>query len=208
MKNLFQILTVLTLVAFIAPSVAQAQTDSWAQAQAAVQAALPDGVTLATATPAQIESALDAVLENLGGEAFANLAGEIAAVIAEAQPATANVVTGSVIRRVPAGRVAAVTTSVAANVAVAVRGQAGAPSTSSIVTSATNAGAARSDQVNTAATARAVVVAVPTARAEVQLDLGLSDSDFPSPQLVDDLIIDPIEIEDPDNEDPSPMGNR
>lgn len=211
MKNLIQILTLLALVAIIAPTVAQAQTDARIQAQAELQAVLPEGVTLETATTAEIEAALDAVLSSLGGEAFADLAGALAAVIADAQPAMSNQAASGVISRVPAARVAGVTNSVASSVAVAVRGRSGAPSTSAIVTAATNAGSARSNQVSAASTARAVIAVIPAARAQIQLDLGLSDGQLTTPAAtaLGGPASDPLsEIFDiPDNEEASPSTN-
>lgn len=199
MKRLFQFITAITLLAVVAPIVAVAQTDARERARAALEAGLPDGVTLQTATAAQIDAALDAALQSLGGEEFTNLSGEIAGILAEAQPTQAEAIIRATIRRVPSGNVGAAAGLIASGVAGATQGVSGAPTARSIA-NATILAASQRSAIDTQNVVNQVARAVPSAAAELLEQTPVEPT--PSGEPAEEE-----ELEVPDFEDPSPTAS-
>jgi hypothetical protein len=232
MKPFIQFIALVVLTSVMAPVVADAQQSAnRARAQQAIEAVLPEGVTLATATLEQIEAAIASLGDSLSGDDFAELSGEMAAIFSEARPELAASTAAAIVRSAPADHVASVAVSVAANSAVSSSGRAGASSASQIAQSVSAAAAPRGG-VPSQALAQAIVNSVPTAAAEISETMNVQvtapaapiappSGTAPVPPAPADPTtvvpgpVDPIEddsdpdIEVPeDPEDPSPMANQ
>lgn len=232
MKRFIQFIALVACFSFMAPIVSEAQSTNRARAQQSLEANLPAGVSLQDASLEQIEAAIEALAATLSEDDFAELSGDMAFIFADARPEIAAETAAAIVSRAPAGRVASVSVSVAANSAAASAGRAGGSSASNIAQQV-SASAAPRGGVPAQALAQAIVNSVPSAAAEISESMNVQVTvpaspiappsgtapvsappatpptpvvSVPLPDAVEDEAPDVIDVPT-DPEDPSPMAN-